>query len=183
MLEFVLEQYLKIVEEYKKLAKDLYSNMRIEVRIIARDYNINIAIGGGNRRGAFSGGNVSKTKTTLNTQQSSENGDAITSTNMSRIFTIGLAFNTAQKGNELLGAYTENRRFQTRVDFGLRMAKYGIGIALNPVAGGVYAIGDIAYRGAMFSIKIQKQNRQADFNRRLSGNSSFSGTRYRGEYQ
>jgi hypothetical protein len=149
---------------------------------MARDYNINISIGGGNRRGAFAGGNVSRTKTTLNSRRN-EGGDAITSSNMSRIFTIGLAFNTAQKGNELLGSYTENRRFQTRVDFGLRMAKYGIGIALNPAAGAIYAIGDVAYRGAMFSIKIQKENRKADFNRRLSGNNAFSGTRYRGDYQ
>ena len=148
--------------------------------IIARDYNINISIGGGNRRGAFTGGNVYKTQTTLNSQSRSEDGEGISKLNLGRIFTIGLAFNLGQKGNELLGAYTNNRLRQKKVDTFMTFAKYGIGIAINPAAGATYAIGDLAYRGIQHSIETQKISREADYYKRLSGNTSNSGRRYRG---
>ena len=149
-----------------------------------RDYNINISVGGGNRRGAFSGGNVSKTRTTLNSgkYRNQSSGDTISSGNLRKVLTLGLAFNTAQKANEIVGAYTENRLRQRQVDTAMTFAKYGIGIAVNAPAGLVYAGSDLAYRGIMYGIKVRKQNRQADYFRRLSGNNSFSGSRYRGDY-
>ena len=64
----------------------------------------------------------------------------------------------------------------------MTFAKYGIGLAINPVAGGIYMASDLAYRGVMYGVKIQKENREADYYKRLSGNNAFSGSRYRGDY-
>jgi hypothetical protein len=64
----------------------------------------------------------------------------------------------------------------------MTFAKYGIGMAINPVAGIIYAGSDMAYRSVMYGIKIQKTNRQADYFQRLSGNNANSGSRYRGDY-
>ena len=151
---------------------------------MARDYNVNISVGGGNRRGAFGGGNLYKTKETLNSSmyKNQDNGENITTGNLKRLFNVGLAFNTAQKANEIVGAYTENRLRQRKIDTAMTFTKYGIGIAINPVAGAIYAGSDLAYRATMYNIKIQKQNREADYYKRLSGNNAFSGSRYRGDY-
>jgi len=146
---------------------------------MARDYNINIAVGGGNRRGAFSGGNVYKTKNTLNSKIGND-GDAISRSNLSRVFTVGLAFNIGQKGNEVVGAYTSNKLRQRKFDTSMTFTKYGIGIAINPAVGGAYALGDMVYRGVQYGIKVQKKNREADYFQRLSGNTSSSGRRYGG---
>lgn len=147
-----------------------------------RDWNINISVGGGDARGAFKGGRVSTTKSTLNTRKIKEDGDSITSSNLKRIFTVGFAFNKAQQANEIIGAYTNNRLRQRRVDTGMTFAKYSIGLAVNPAIGAVYGLGDLGYRGIMYGIKIQKQNREADYYKRLSGNNANSGSRYRGDY-
>ena len=149
---------------------------------MARDYNINISVGGGNRRGAFSGGNVFKTKETLNSGMYSNqsNGESVSDFNLKKVVNLGLAFNTVQKGNEILGAYTENRLRQNRINVGTTFAKYGIGIAINPIAGGIYALSDLAYRGIMYEIKVQKGNRQANYYRELSGNNSYSNRRFGG---
>lgn len=151
---------------------------------MARDYNVNISVNGGNRRGAFGGGNLSKSRSSLNSSmyKNQDNGGTISSSNLKKILNVGLAFNTAQKANEMIGAYTNNRLRQRRVDTGMTFAKYGIGLMVNPVAGAIYSGSDLAYRGVMYGIKIQKQNREADFYKRLSGNNSFSGSRYRGDY-
>ena len=150
-----------------------------------RDYNINISVGGGNRRGAFSGGNLAKTKTTLNSNMYSnqDTGENVSSDNLKKVLSLGLVFNTGQKGNELLGAFTENRLRQRRIDVGMTFTKYAIGIAINPLAGGIYAGSDLAYRTAMYGIKTQKANRQADYYKRLSGNNTYSNSRYRGEFR
>ncbi len=149
---------------------------------MARDYNINISVNGGNRRGAFSGGNLVKDKGTLDSSmyRNQDNGSSITRGNLKKIFSVGFAFNTVQKGNEAFGAYTENRLRQRRIDTGMTFAKYGIGLAVNPIAGAIYAGSDLAYRGLMYGIKVQKQNREADYYRRLSGNNSYSNSRYGG---
>ena len=151
---------------------------------MARNFNVNISVNGGNRRGAFGGGNLYKDRGTLDSThyKNQDTGDSITKGNLKKIFSIGMAFNTAQKGNEIIGAYTENRLRQRRIDTGMTFAKYGIGLAVNPVLGAVYAGSDLSYRGIMYGIKIQKQNRQSDYYKRLSGNNSFSGSRYRGDY-
>lgn len=147
-----------------------------------RDYNINISVGGGNRRGAFTGGNVSKTKDTLNTRKISEDGGEENEYNLGRLFSIGFFFNKAQQGNELAGAYTENRLRQKKFNVGMTFAKYGIGLAINPAVGGLYAAGDLAYRGISYGIERQKQNKEAMYYQRLSGNDANSGRRYRGDY-
>ena len=151
------------------------------MRTIPRDYNINISVAGGNRRGSFSGGNLSKTKTTLNSR-TSNNGEEQTNINLSKVFSIGLAFNLAQKYGEIRGAYTEDRIQQRRFNQGMTFAKYGIGIALNPAVGLTYAVGDLAYRGIQYNIGIQKKNQEAQYYKRLSGNTANSGSRYRGDY-
>jgi hypothetical protein len=107
----------------------------------------------------------------------------LTGFNLSKVINVGLAFNTAQKANELVGARTNNRLRQRKIAVGMTFAKYGIGLAINPIAGGIYTASDLAYRGAMYNIKIQKENREADYFKRLSGNNAFSGSRYRGDYQ
>ena len=147
-----------------------------------RDYNINIAINGGNTRGAFKGGNVFKNKNTLNTKRTSEDGSDTSNFNLSRVINIGLGFNLAQKGNELVGAYTENRLRQRQFNQAMTYAKYGIGLAISPAVGTIYALGDVAYRSAQYGIRVQKGNREADYYRRLSGNNANSGSRYRGDY-
>ena len=153
------------------------------VRTIPRDYNINISIAGGNRRGAFSGGNIYKTRYTLDSGFYDNNkGENISKGNLSKVLSLGLAFNTAQKANEMVGAYTENRLRQRKIDVGMTFAKYGIGLAINPIAGAVYAGSDLAYRGIMYGIKIQKQNREAEYFSRLSGNNSYSGSKYGGSF-
>jgi hypothetical protein len=151
---------------------------------MARDYNINISVNGGNRRGAFGGGNLVRSRGTLNSSmyKNQDNGENITTGNLKKVLSMGMLFNTTQKANEGVGAYTENRLRQRKIDQGMTFAKYGIGLMVNPLLGGVYAGSDLAYRSAMYSIKVQKENRQADFYKRLSGNNSFSGSRYRGDY-
>jgi hypothetical protein len=148
-----------------------------------RDYNIVLAFGG-DRRGAFGGGNIVKSRGTLNSAMYSnqDNGDTITKGNLKKVLNVGLAFNTVQKGNEIFGAYTENRLRQRKIDTGMTFAKYGIGLMVNPVVGGIYAISDLTYRATMYGIKIQKMNREANYFKNLSGNNAFSGSRYRGDY-
>ena len=152
---------------------------------MARDYNINISVGGGDRRGAFGGGNIYKNKNTLNSGMygNQETGNQATEFNLRRVVNLGLAFNTMQKGNEIVGAYTENRLRQRQINTAMTFAKYGIGLAVNPVAGAVYAGSDLAYRGIMYGIDVQKKNREANYYKRLSGNNANSGSRYRGDYQ
>lgn len=145
-------------------------------------YNVNMSINGGDQRGAFGGGNLLKNRRTLNSAMyKNDEGGLISGSNLKRLFSVGLAFNTAQKANEILGAYTEDRLRQRRVDVGMTFTKYGIGIMVDPVIGGIYMASDLGYRAAQYDIKIQKGNREADYYRRLSGNNSFSGSRYAGD--
>jgi len=151
---------------------------------MARDYNINISVQGGNRRGAFGGGNLVKTKSTLNSfnKPMSSGGEDVSSYNLSRLFSVGLIFNKSQQFNELAGAFTGNKRLQRQINTGMTFAKYGIGLAINPVVGATYAIGDMAYRGISYGVMVQKKNREAEYYRSLSGNNANSGRRYRGDY-
>jgi hypothetical protein len=152
---------------------------------MSRAYRIDLSVNGGNARGAFNGGNIMKSNSSLNSgmYHNQSNGADITNSNLKKIFNLGLAFNTLQKGNEILGAYTENRLRQRRIDVGTTFVKYGIGIAINPLAGSIYAGSDLAYRSLQYGIKVQKKNREAEYYRRLSGNSAYSGSRYGGEYK
>ena len=112
----------------------------------------------------------------------SEDGESASSYNLGRLFTIGLLFNKGQQANELFGAYTGNRLRQKRIETGMTFAKYGIGIAINPVIGGAYAIGDLAYRGISYGVEIGNKNLQANYYARLSGNIPNNGSRYRGSF-
>jgi len=40
----------------------------------------------------------------------------------------------------------------------------------------------LAYRGLQYNIRVQKQTREARYYRRLSGNTTNSGSRYVGDY-
>lgn len=93
-----------------------------------------------------------------------------------------MIFNKTQQANELVGAYTENRFRQKKFGVLMTFAKYGVGVAINPVAGAVYGVGDIAYRGIGYAIDIQKKNKEARYYRAMSGNNANSGRRYRGDY-
>lgn len=151
---------------------------------MARDYNINISVGGGDRRGAFGGGNVFRTRNTLNSgmYRQQNTGQEIGQINLKRVLNVGLAFNTMQKGNEVVGAISENRLRQRRVNMKMTFAKYAIGVGVNAPAGLIYAGSDLGYRAIMYGISKRKENREADYYRRLSGNSSHSGRRYGGDY-
>jgi hypothetical protein len=151
---------------------------------VAVSFNVNMSINGGNRRGAFDGGNVYKDRGTLNSGMYSNqsSGEQIGEFNLRKIVNLGLAFNTAQKANEIAGAWTQNRLRQRRIDTGMTFAKYGIGLAINPVVGGVYMASDLGYRAIMYQIEKERGNIRADYYRRLSGNATYSGSRYRGDY-
>lgn len=145
-------------------------------------HRIDITVSGGDRRQAFNAGNVVRNKQSLNEKNLGNNGDAVTKKNLSKVINVGLAFNLAQRGTEAMGAYTNNRLRQRRQEAAMTFAKYGIGLMINPVGGAIYAGTDLAYRGMMYNIKIQKQNREAEYFRNLSGNNSHSGRRYKGDY-
>lgn len=145
-------------------------------------YMITINSGGGDRRPAYSAGTAYKSKASLNERKMSTNSEPITQGNLSKVLNVGLAFNLGQRGNEITGAYTNDRLRQRRMDVGMTFAKYGIGLAINPMLGGVYMASDLGYRAIMYGIKIQKKNRESEYFREISGNSSNSGRRYKGDY-
>ena len=151
---------------------------------MARAYNINFSSTGGDRRNAFGGGNIKRDYGTLNSgmYRNQESGSNITKGNIRKIFSVGMVLQKTQQGNELFGSYTNNKLRQRRVDQAMTFGKYIIGIGTLGPVGLAYAVGDIAYRGISYGIKIQKKNREADYYRRLSGNSAYSGRRYRGDY-
>jgi len=132
-----------------------------------------------NQRGAFNAGNVYTNKSTLRGKVS-ENGSMISNSNLKRVASVGMFFNLAQKGNEIVGSYTNNRLQQRKFNVGMQFTKYGIGFAVNPFIGGAYMASDLGYRAIMYNIKINKKNRESEYFRELSGNSSYSGRRYRG---
>lgn len=146
---------------------------------MAVSYRIDVS-GRGEARGSFNSGNIYGSKSSLRSRRASEDGSMVSNSNLKKVFSVGLAFNTLQKGNELIGAYTNNTLAKRKFDTGMTFAKYGIGLAINPLAGGVYMASDLGYRAISYGIKIQKKNREAEYYRQLSGNSSASGRRYRG---
>ena len=95
---------------------------------------------------------------------------------------IGLGIRQARMANELLGAYTENRLRQRRINAAMQFGTYAIGVAKFGVFGLAYSVGDIGYRAAMLAIDQQKRNREAEMLREKSGinarsNSKYSGTK------
>lgn len=148
-----------------------------------KDNNINVAVSGRDTRGAFGGGRVYTNRTTLSNVSGGKNdSNSITQSNLRNIFTVGLGFNIAQKLNEGVGAYTNDRLRQRRIETGMTFAKYGIGFAVNPIAGATYMASDLSYRSIMYNIRLQKRNREAMYFERLSGINSNSGSIYKGDY-
>jgi len=139
-----------------------------------RDYNIHVNWRGEGSKQAFGGGNISK----MNRGQ--QNKKELTIGNLKGFAGLGLAIRGMQMGNETFGAYTNNRLRQRKIQRGITFAKYGIGLALNPALGAIYMASDLGYRTLQYNIGIQKQNREADYYKRLSGNNSNSGSRYTG---
>lgn len=151
---------------------------------MARDYNYYFYAGADNKRPAFSGSNGIKSKSSLNSSffSKQDTGGSIRNSNLKRLLNAGLFFNTIQKGNETLGAYTNNSLRQRRIDTSMTFGKYGLGLMVNAPAGAIYAVSDLGYRALQYGIRVQKGNRQANYYVRLSGNNSFSGSRYRSDY-
>jgi hypothetical protein len=143
-----------------------------------RDYNINVRWFGQGSRQAFGGGNLAKMNNGLNT----ENNKNITTANLKGYASLGMAIKVTQQINESLGSYTENRLRQRKMQVGIRFGKYAIGMMLNPALGALYAGVDLGYKTLNYQIQIGKQNREADYYKRLSGNNTNSGSRYRGSY-
>ena len=145
---------------------------------MGRDYNIHITWRGQGSKQAFGGSNLATSK-----RGTSRNTEGLSTKNLQGFVGIGMVFKTGQMSNEIVGAYTENRLGQRKFSVGMTMAKYvTAGVVLNPVLGGIYAVTDLSYRIAMYQIDVQKKSREADYYKRLSGNNSASGSRYRGSY-
>jgi hypothetical protein len=140
------------------------------------DYHIHINQRGYGSKQAFGGGNLTKMN------RGREDNKNVTLGNLKGFAGLGLAFRMGQMGNEMFGSYTNDRLQQRKRQVALTYAKYAVGIALNPALGTLYAGQDMAYRSINYSIGVQKQNREADYYKRLSGNNSSSGSRYRGDY-
>jgi len=143
---------------------------------MAKDYNINITYRGKGTKQAFGGGNLTKMNT--GNQNTREN----TSHNLRGFAGIGMAFRMGQMGNETLGAYTGDRLRQRRGQVGITFAKYAVGITTLGAIGVAYMASDLTYRTLQYNIGVEKKNREADYYKRLSGNNSRSGSRYRGDY-
>lgn len=106
----------------------------------------------------------------------------LTDANLNKAAIIGNTLKAASGINELAGHYTQNRLRQRRIDVGLTFAKYGVGIAAFGAAGVAYAAVDLGVKVAHFQTEVHLRNIEADYYKRLSGNDSGSGTRYRGDY-
>lgn len=142
-----------------------------------RDYNIHINWRGKGSKQSFGGGNIAKMS-----RGQQQNEKELTLGNLKGFAGLGLAFRTAQMGTEIIGNFSNDRLRQRKQRLGLTFAKYATGFALNPALGTAYMISDIGYRTAQYSIGLQKQNREANYYRTLSGNNANSGSRYRGDY-
>ena len=142
-----------------------------------KDYNFTFTWGAGVRP-AFGGSNTAKHNTSLN----SKNNKSVSNANLKGLASLGMAIRVTQQFNETLGSYTENRLRQRKIQVGMQFGKYAIGMMLDPVLGTAYAVTDLGYRTLSFGIQMQKKNRKADYYKRLSGNNTNSGSRYRGSY-
>jgi hypothetical protein len=142
---------------------------------MGKNYTINVKWWGSKgSRQAFGGGNIAKMNNSANQHKET------TVINLKGFAGLGLLIRGSQMTNETFGAYTENKLRQRKMQKGITFAKYGIGLALNPALGTLYMASDLGYRSLQYNIGIQKQNREADYYKRLSGNNANSGSRYRG---
>jgi hypothetical protein len=141
-------------------------------------YNSNKS-GTGRRDHAFGGGNIEKL---TEQQKRKKKPKTVTQKVIQNVTNAGFIFQKSQQISEVVGSYTQNRLRQKRIGSASTLAKYAVGIAMNPVAGLIYAGSDMAYRSAMMGIEYGKKNAKAQYYKELSGNNSNSGSRYKGKY-
>lgn len=110
-----------------------------------------------------------------------KNGENVQNVNFKSIAKLGLAIRQTRMANEAVGAFTNNRIRQRRVQKNMTFFQYGVGITKFGVFGAAYALGDLGYRGAMHAIDIDKRNQQARIIRDISGISARSNSRISGE--
>jgi len=108
-------------------------------------------------------------------------GENVQRINFKSIAKIGLGIRGARMYNEALGAYSNNRIRQRRVQTTMLFSQYAIGVAKFGPFGLAYAATDLGYRSIMHSIEVDKQNREANMLREKSGNIARKNSRYDGE--
>ncbi len=80
-----------------------------------------------------------------------------------------------------VGDYTGNRALQRKINRANRLASIGLMGALNPVVGGIALASYMAEDGLDLGIRIMRNNQQARYSMRVSGNTETSGSRYGGK--
>ena len=107
-------------------------------------------------------------------------GENIHDVNFKSIAQAGLAVRMTRMGSEVLGAYTNNKLRQRKVEKTMNFMQYGLGIGIAGGFGVAYAMGDIFYRGLSHNIDIDKNNREAQRTRERAGGFTYSGNRFGG---
>jgi hypothetical protein len=79
-----------------------------------------------------------------------------------------------------VGDYTGNRTMQRRINRVSRLASVGLTAYINPIAGGIALASYMAEDGIDLHIRNMRRGIQADYSRRVSGNTETSGSRYSG---
>lgn len=105
----------------------------------------------------------------------------IMDTSFKKVARLGVAIRGLRMANEMVGAYTNNRVRQKRTQRNMTFATYAIGIKVAGPIGVAYAASDMAYRGLMHNIDIQKRNDEARMTRELMGVNVRNNSRQPGE--
>ena len=93
----------------------------------------------------------------------------IMNTGFKKVAQLGVGIRAVRMGNELVGAYTNNRVRQKRTQQMMTMATYAVGIKVAGPIGIAYAASDMAYRSLMYNIDVNKRNEEARMKRNLMG--------------
>jgi hypothetical protein len=105
----------------------------------------------------------------------------IMDTGFKKVAQLGVAIRGLKMANEAVGSYTNNRVRQKRTQRNMTFATYAIGLKVAGPIGIAYAASDMAYRGLMYNIDIQRRNDEARMTRDLMGVSVRSHSRNSGE--
>jgi hypothetical protein len=105
----------------------------------------------------------------------------IMDTGFKKVAQLGVAIRGLKMANETVGSYTNNRVRQKRTQRNMTFATYAIGLKVAGPIGIAYAASDMAYRGLMYNIDIQRRNDEARMTRDLMGVSVRSHSRNSGE--
>ena len=101
--------------------------------------------------------------------------------NLKSVAKLGLGLRQVRMANEVVGSYTGDRLRQRKIESGITLLQYGIGIGVSGPIGISYALGDIAYRTLNFEIKRTRENTLSRHIREMSGNTARSFSRSGGE--